>query len=73
MWLSELAEANKEPNDSFHLCKVRVEERVKHPRGFRYDRHDWALPPFLKELCDDAKMDLHVRLRKPKVRGNGMN
>jgi len=63
-WLSEFAEANIQDNDSFHLRKVMVDERIKHTRESRFDRHVWELPWYLCKFAS-AELGLTVRLRKP--------
>lgn len=50
-----------------------IQERVKHPRGFRYVRHYWELPLYLRKICASAELDLTVWLRKPKEPGSGLN
>ena len=45
------------------LRSVRLEERIKQPRGFVYDRIVWTPPGELAGVFEDAEVELVVWLR----------
>lgn len=72
-WLSELMEANIMSSGPFNLRAIRIDERIKGPRGFGYGRHIWDLPAPLRSICSDTGIEFTGWLRKPKVQGDGLN
>lgn len=64
-WLSELVQGSVGDEDGVGLRQIVIEERIKHPRGFRYGRLVWEPPSTMKNVCVNAGLDLSVWLRKP--------
>ncbi|MCJ1318340.1 hypothetical protein MMC15_003668 [Xylographa vitiligo] len=63
-WLEELARGKKQGTWP-GLRAVRLEERIKQPRGFRYDRLVWQPPGELAGLFEEVGVELVVWLRAP--------
>ncbi|MCJ1401439.1 hypothetical protein MMC11_004652 [Xylographa trunciseda] len=62
-WLEEIARGKNERWPG--LRAVKLEERIKQPKGFYYDRVVWMQPRELVELYKEVDVTLEVWLRQP--------
>ncbi|KAL9023616.1 MAG: hypothetical protein Q9196_007088, partial [Gyalolechia fulgens] len=65
-WLFDLKRHATDNQSNLSLIRVMIEERIKHPRGFKYGRHVWQLPSSLQKACNGRDFNVEVWLRKPK-------
>ena len=64
-WLEELTGFAASEDTPLSLNDLTIEERIKHPKGFSFDRHVWQPPSHLRETLVREAIDLQVWLRKP--------